>query len=143
MEKSIKVLCAEEVAEFYHRGQKYGNLDYFKSHVQSVVASVVNSGGDELSVVVAYLHDVVEDCGVCLDTICGMFGLDVAEAVDAITKRPDESRGDYLSRCSQNKTARLVKLHDAMCNLASCYSDGDTRRIVKYLATVNYLSCAK
>ena len=139
MKDSIILKCAEEMSQCWHRGQKYGDGDYFQEHITKVVSSVVLAGGSVNEVVVAYLHDVVEDTDVDLDEICGFFGLEVAEAVDAITKRECESRDDYLKRCMENPTAKFVKIHDAWCNLNSSVKCGDQKRIRKYKLTIQKL----
>lgn len=139
MKRRVMLECAEGMSRFWHDGQEYGGGDYFTQHVSKVVASVVMAGGGVQQVVVAYLHDVVEDTEVTLDEICGIFGLDVAEAVDAITKREGESRNEYLDRCMQNPTAKFVKLHDAWCNLSASLKEGDQRRIRKYKLTMQKL----
>jgi len=42
--------------------------------------------------IVGVLHDVVEDCPVSLADLAGIFPPHIVEAIDAISKRPDESR---------------------------------------------------
>lgn len=126
-------------AEFHHRGQKYGDQDYFGAHILKVVQSLKSSGASLLAIQVGYLHDVVEDTEVTIDEICGVFGLDVADAVDAITKRPEETRSDYLVRCMGNPIAKFVKLHDAWCNFNRSVKEGDQRRIRRYNLTIQKL----
>lgn len=123
-------------AEFHHQGQKYGDQDYFGAHILKVVQSLKSSGASLLAIQVGYLHDVVEDTEVTIDEICGVFALEVAEAVDAITKREGESRNEYLKRCLKNPVARFVKLHDAWCNLNQSVASADAKRIRKYSNTV-------
>lgn len=118
--------------ESMHEGQKYGDQDYLGAHILKVVNSVKSAGGSDLEIVVAYLHDVVEDTEANLLDIETLFGKDVSVAVDAITKRQDEDREDYLNRVLQNRTARFVKLHDGWCNLCASYASADSKRIRKY-----------
>ena len=126
-------------AEFHHKGQKYGDRDYFRAHILKVVQSLKSAGASLLAIQVGYLHDVVEDTEVTVDEICGVFGLEVAEAVDVITKREGKSRNEYLKRCLKNPIAKFVKLHDAWCNFNCSVKEGDQRRILRYNLTIQKL----
>lgn len=139
MKGSVLLKCASEMSQAWHKGQKYGEEDYFHSHITQVVSSVVNAGADTTHVVVAYLHDVVEDTEATLEDIEEFFGKEVADAVDAITKRSEETRSDYLVRCMDNPIAKFVKLHDAWCNFNRSVKEGDQRRIRRYNLTIQKL----
>lgn len=66
----------------------------------------------------AVLHDVVEDTGVTLaDLRAEGFPADVLEAVEALTKRPGESRLDAARRAKLHPIARAVKLADVADNM--------------------------
>ena len=68
--------------------------------------------------IVAYLHDVLEDSTITTkECLAATFGQEVADAVDAITRRKDERYFDYIERCRQNSIARLVKIEDIKHNL--------------------------
>lgn len=64
-----KILIAIEIAKKWHKGQKYGQSDYFEKHVEGVVANAMTlSIKLELDMncvthvaILAYLHDVLED----------------------------------------------------------------------------------
>ena len=77
-----------------------------------------------------------EDTSVSLETIYNLFGKVVGEAVDAITKREGEDRPTYLARCTSNKIARVVKLHDAMFNATSCHKNKNKTKFNYYLQTI-------
>lgn len=66
----------------------------------------------------AALHDVVEDSDVTLEqlTLEG-FPSDVVDAVDALTKRPGETRIQAAHRAVAHPVARVVKLADNAENL--------------------------
>jgi (p)ppGpp synthase/HD superfamily hydrolase len=67
---------------------------------------------------VAVLHDVIEDCGVSRGELleAGLPEADV-EAVEALTRRPDETYRDYVARAGENGLARKVKLADLADNM--------------------------
>lgn len=76
----------------------------------------------EYECMAAVLHDVVEDCGVTIDELRDR-GLPepVVEAVEALTKRPDEHGAEryfeFVERAGQNDIARAVKLADLTDNM--------------------------
>ena len=68
--------------------------------------------------IAAVLHDVVEDTEVTLEDLQTTgFSDAVVTAVEALTKRPGESRLDAAARAAENKIARAVKLADNAENM--------------------------
>ena len=64
------------------------------------------------------LHDVVEDTAVTLaDLIDAGLPLEVVAAVEALTKRPGETRQQAALRAAANRIARRVKLADNADNM--------------------------
>ncbi len=61
----------------------------------------------------AVLHDVVEDCGVSLENLRAEgFSETVIEAIDSVTRRPDESYEAFVLRAAEHPIGRRVKLMD-------------------------------
>lgn len=67
--------------------------------------------------IAAILHDVVEDTAVTVEEIKLRFGEVVAEAVDALTRRDNETYAGYIKRLKPNHIARKIKLADLRDNL--------------------------
>src|SRR5688572_5180609 len=66
----------------------------------------------------AILHDVVEDCGRTLDELRGMgYPESVLTALDALTRRDDESYQQFIERAAADPVARRVKLADLEDNM--------------------------
>lgn len=66
----------------------------------------------------AVLHDVVEDTEVTLEQLAKEgFPHEVIEAVEALTKRPGETRLEAGKRAAANPIARVVKLADNAENM--------------------------
>ena len=94
----------------------------------------------------AVLHDVVEDTPITLDQLRGEgFPATVIEAVEALTKRPEEEN-DYeafIRRVAPNPLARTVKLADLRdnCDMSriALPTEKDRRRIEKYKRAIQYL----
>lgn len=67
--------------------------------------------------ITAVLHDVVEDCGVSLETLRAEgFPEQVIEAVDSVTRRSEESYEAFVLRAASNPIGRRVKLVDLQDN---------------------------
>lgn len=84
------VVRAAALASEAHAGQfrRGGVVPYF-SHPEAVAAIVARFlPDDEDAIAVAYLHDVVEDCGVAPEEIAAAFGPDIAAGVVALSKIP-------------------------------------------------------
>lgn len=111
---------ARAISRIAHAGQTYddGEIgDFFEKHVEVVVQNVAAAGGSERHIVLAYLHDVVEDTTVTLSDIHALgFSSVIQAAVDAITRRDEESYASYIERVGLNDLARFVKLCDLMAN---------------------------
>lgn len=97
---------AERIAREAHAGQVDKTGHPYIEHPQRIAARVA---GDEVLESIAWLHDVVEDTSVTLAELQALFPLEVTEGVDAITKRPGESRLEYYARVRRNPHARKVK----------------------------------
>lgn len=80
--------------------------------------------------VVALYHDALEDHYVeekYLMSHCD----DIKHALDAITRRADETYKDYITRCKKNDIARTVKLVDLNDNILRCIGDKQHESLLK------------
>ena len=97
-----------------HEGQFDKAGRPYIEHPERVVGHLVNPTADE--VVVGWMHDVVEDTEAAIRDVEKEFGATVADAVDAITRRPGEARNDYYARIRANPIALRVKAADLADN---------------------------
>jgi len=86
----------------------------------------------------AVLHDVVEDTPWTLDALRARgFAGEVVDAVDALTRRADESYEAFVERAAAHPVARRVKLADIEDNLdlrrIGAVEAGDVERLDRYL----------
>lgn len=73
---------------------------------------------DEAGQMVAVLHDVVEDTTITLDDlVIRGYSSQVVEAVEALTRRSDETYTAFIERISHNRLAIRVKLADLEHNM--------------------------
>ena len=118
-----------------HEGQEYGEMPYvFHLHqVANLVHQMYRSHPlSETLLSIAYLHDVMEDCGVTYEELVKRFGVCVAESVKAITKVKGESYEDYMAKVIANDLARKVKICDTMSNLHHSFISGREKGMAKY-----------
>lgn len=99
-----------------HKDQKdiYGH-PYILHPVR--VAEQFRLAGLTVLAVAALLHDVVEDCGVSLETIKAEFGTKVAHLVDMVSRREKETYVEFIERCATEELALMLKEADIHDNL--------------------------
>lgn len=131
---------ALKIATEAHEGQvDKGGQPYILHPIE-----VAKSFSDEIYAATALLHDVIEDTNISLSDLSKL-GIPkaVIDAVDALTKRPEEEYVQYLNRVKSNPISRDVKLSDLAHNMQLCRLSHPTKedldRIKKYQDAVEYL----
>lgn len=81
-----KVLKAYEFADKYHKDQKRASGEEFITHPLSIGIRLANMNVDHDMIIAGILHDLVEDTEVSLEDIEKIFGANIAELVDGVTK---------------------------------------------------------
>jgi guanosine-3',5'-bis(diphosphate) 3'-pyrophosphohydrolase len=123
-----------------HRGQVRSSGEPYLVHPINVAYILADMRLDETSIAVGLLHDVLEDTLTTKDTLQQVFGDDVAELVDGVTKI---SRYAYVSKEEQQaETFRkmllamvsdlrvvLVKLADRLHNMRTLQYLPDEKRL--------------
>lgn len=99
---------------------------------------------DEISTIVALLHDVVEDTDYTLDDLRKMgFSEEVCEALDLLTHRKEVPYPDYVRSIRNHPIAAKVKLADLVHNSDrsrfDSMTEADFRREEKYKAAMKIL----
>ncbi len=99
---------------------------------------------DKNTMIVAVLHDVIEDSQLDLDVIESQgFDESIIKAVDAITRKKNEAYKDFIERLSFNDMAVKVKIEDLKDNLdltrLKTIDDKALERIKKYHKALIFL----
>lgn len=126
---------AENFALKAHTTQKYGNHPYSYHLVQVVNNVRLRVSGDPLEstyVAVAWLHDVMEDCGVTYQELEREFGVCIADSVQRLTKTKDRSYEAYIDIILEAAIAREVKICDTVANLTESFKTGNAKGLSKY-----------
>ena len=140
MTERVRVVLA--FAAEKHKGQvDRAGVDYIE-HPKAVAGLLKEPTEDEI--VVALLHDTVEDTDASADEIRSLFGDAVADAVACMTHRIGVPYMDYVSGIKKNAIARKVKMADLTHNMDLSrlpdITDADRERVEKYKAAYRMLS---
>ena len=146
----MKIELAKTLAKLKHTGQKYGDKDYFDYHICGVVDNALKLAVDynlieqevENLLICAYIHDLVEDTDVTLETVTNIFGLGVGNIISWLTRRKGIPYKWYLSSIadSGNIIAILVKIADAQFNRDNSLLEGNQSRADYYQANIDYIT---
>lgn len=138
-------LSSKEFAKEKHLGQvrKYNGEPYF-NHVDRVASIVRGLGSPDRMVDAAFLHDVMEDCGIVYAQLKGNFGKDVANLVLELTNVYTKENYPKLNRAKRHeleirrqanisKEAKIIKLADRWDNLRDmCQANVERGFAIKY-----------
>jgi (p)ppGpp synthase/HD superfamily hydrolase len=140
---------ALEIALAAHRGQKDCNGKPAILHALRVMARLDHFAAppDPQAQIVALLHDVVEDSECTLENLAQQgFSSEIVAAVDALTRRDNESYSSLVRRAKANPLATAVKRSDLADHLDPHnvhFQDSDrekhTQRIRRYVRATLYL----
>ncbi len=132
-----KILEAIDYAVFLHRGQLRKSGRVYIAHPLEVTLLCAQAGLDESCLIGAMLHDTIEDTVSSRNKIAELFGKDIAELVDALTKirsyssvNQEESKQEskrltyvkLLQAASRNVRPLVIKIFDRLQNMNEMYA---------------------
>lgn len=129
-----KIELAKQLSKHFHKGQMYGEHDYYEYHILGVVKTLhlVAKEVTEDMIIVALLHDILEDTECTWDTIENIFGCVVADYVNCLSYIKGYCREQYIKDISIYAVTRVVKYADSLFNHQECVKVGDLKRAKKY-----------
>lgn len=121
---------AKRLAELAHKDQKYGDDMPYTKHLKDVVLTLVRFGHKSIELrTAAWLHDIVEDTVVTIDTIENEFGRKVSSLVWAVTNEGGKNRAERhlktYPKIKRTPGAIILKLADRIANVTQCIKDDD------------------
>ena len=133
---------AFDKAEEWHGEQKYGDQPYIV-HLKEVYDLVFNKVKDtphgyrNLCLIVALLHDSLEDTKAKSSEIASLFGIPAALAIECLTdgdgiNRKERKRRSY-HRIRSNDVTILIKVADRLANMRNCLRSGNTGLLKMYI----------
>lgn len=140
--KKLRSIAHEIVFEQFKDKVDKGGQPY-EYHCLRVAEAVEKSFSEQPGVfqikciIVAILHDIIEDTSITKeDLIKKEFDTDIIEAIEAISRRNNESYFDFVKRCKENEIARIVKRYDLEDNMdirrLTKFEDYEQKRLKKY-----------
>ena len=135
-QSQIFLYMAENTAREAHRGQfRRDGITPYIEHVETVVN---NCKGHLVAMIVAWLHDVLEDSDITEDDLRDDgYPEYIIEAVKLLTKPKGSNYLEYISKIKENPLARQVKLADMSANLSDTPSEKQT---LKYSLAIQILT---
>lgn len=136
------ILKAQRFATERHKGQWRDTAPglppvMYIEHPREVAGIVERVAGKSyVAVSAAWLHDVIEDCGVSRGELIGLFGDGIAETVMELTDDPrlskiERKRMQIIHAPAMSYAARVVKVADKISNLRSMPTSGWSRSAVE------------
>ncbi|SEH85549.1 HD domain-containing protein [Rhizobium tibeticum] len=132
------LLRAVKIAFKAHSGQTDKAGEPYFSHCKRVADAV--EGDNER--IVGFLHDVVEKgAGWTLVQLAEAgFSTEIVEAVDALTRHPEETDQEFVTRAAENRLARPIKVADLRDNLTQAQKAGaDTSKYEEGLRIIEIM----
>ncbi|HVF12005.1 MAG TPA: bifunctional (p)ppGpp synthetase/guanosine-3',5'-bis(diphosphate) 3'-pyrophosphohydrolase [Actinomycetota bacterium] len=122
------VVRAFELAQLVHEGQLRKSGDDFISHPIGVARILAELGMDHVAIIAAFLHDSVEDTELEIEDLRKLFGDEVAEIIDGLTKiekigfrSKEQERADNLRKMivamARDLRVLIIKLADRLHNM--------------------------
>ena len=142
-----KVQKAYSVAFYAHEGQERRDGSKYITHPTAVASILLDLRMDPDSICAALMHDVLEDCDINKKNLIQLFGNDVAEIVDGVSKLGKLDITSRLERDANNlqkmmlamsKDARviLVKICDRLHNMRTIEHLPRSKQIIKSKETI-------
>ncbi|QIE40674.1 RelA/SpoT family protein [Meridianimarinicoccus aquatilis] len=128
-----KLRAAYEYAKDVHKGQKRRSGEAYFTHPVAVAALLAEQRLDDATIITAILHDTVEDTAATYGDITELFGKEIAELVDGVTKltnlqltssetKQAENFRKLFMAMSKDVRVILVKLFDRLHNMRTIKS---------------------
>ena len=136
------IAAARAIASIAHRGQTDKSGEPYIDHPRRIAERLT----DPSQVAAAWLHDVIEDCGISAQDL-GAAGIpsDVVDAVVLLTRSDEHTSDHYYADIRENPIALAVKLADIADNtdelrLAKLDEETQERLREKYRAAIRALT---
>ena len=135
---------AKRLAGVAHYKQHYGSKPY-TYHFAQVEKTLCDFGyKDDMDLIIsAWLHDVIEDCGLSYDQIKFGFGETIADIVYAVTNEMGRNRKERniktYPKIKTNKKAIILKLADRIVNITMAIGT-NTRYIEIYRSEMKFFT---
>lgn len=115
-------LKAINLAETAHMDVLRKSGEPFVSHPIRIANALVSLGvDDEKILIVAILHDILEDTNVTREELLDTFKEDIVDSIELLTKQEGMTLDCYYENIHLNPTASIVKIADRCHNVSTMY----------------------
>lgn len=111
-----KVATAQLIATLAHDGQKDKNGDPYILHPAQVAEFVREAGHTTHAIMIAWLHDTIEDTWLTYEDLTAVFLPPVPQAVLRLTRLDDQTPEEYYAGVKASPLALVVKEADIRHN---------------------------
>lgn len=129
-DKYAEIKKAYDFAKAAHTGQKRSSGEDYFTHPCAVVEILSNFGFDSSTVIAAFLHDVLEDTPVTPEELRAVFGDEIVELVEGVTKldklqfvNREEAQAENFRKIfiamAKDLRVIIIKLADRLHNMRS------------------------
>ena len=141
MNTTDRIELAKQLSKHFHKGQKYGEHDYYTYHILGVVKTLKSVAKEvtEDMIITALLHDVLEDTTCDLGTLENIFNINICNAVLRLSNITTHDHSSYIEYVLGHGVARVVKYADSLFNYQECMMSGDVKRAEKYQRNLDAL----
>ena len=133
-----QIRLAFDYGQRMHEGQYRHSGELYFTHPVAVAAILTEQQLDDATIITALLHDTIEDTKASFTSVEEMFGRDVAELVDGVTKltnlqlnstetKQAENFRKLFMAMSKDLRVILVKLADRLHNICLLYTSPSPR----------------
>ncbi|HEX2179082.1 MAG TPA: bifunctional (p)ppGpp synthetase/guanosine-3',5'-bis(diphosphate) 3'-pyrophosphohydrolase [Actinomycetota bacterium] len=145
------VVRAYEIAHLVHEGQKRKSGEEFIQHPVGVARILAEQGMDATTIIAAFLHDSVEDTSLELQELRTIFGDEVADIIDGLTKidrikfrSKEQERAENLRKMivamAKDMRVLIIKLADRLHNMRTIAPLAPDRREIMATETLEIYS---
>ena len=141
MNTTDRIELAKQLSKHFHKGQMYGKHDYYTYHILGVVKTLKSVAKEvtEDMIIVALLHDVLEDTTCSLGALENIFNINICNAVLRLSNITTHDYSSYIEYVLRSGVARVVKYADSLFNYQECMMSGDVKRAERYQRNLDAL----
>jgi (p)ppGpp synthase/HD superfamily hydrolase len=129
---------AKLIASKYHQFQTYGDSEPYFTHLEDVAKTVSKFGN--VAVIIAYLHDSIEDTDIKKEFIKQEFGEYILTSIELLSDEEGENRKEKkrlvnlkLSNITDKfQETLIVKAGDRLSNIRASLKNGNHKKLKMY-----------
>lgn len=111
----------KEIVKEKHKGQTRKQGTPYYLHPFTVAQILKDKGFNEKYQITGLFHDLLEDTDTTSKFIVDISDLEIANAVELLTKKEGYNMISYINGIKQNEIAKMVKLVDRIHNLSETH----------------------